>query len=318
MNNTILLEAKVPNSMGGKRLDQVMSLLFSEYSRGQIQKWIKADNVLVNDLLMNKPKITLIGGELIQVKAELKSEGDWIPQDIDFETLYDDKDIIIVNKHQDLVVHPGAGNEDGTLVNGLLYRFPSLINVPRAGIVHRLDKETSGLLVVAKNLIAHAHLVNQLQQRAFAREYLAVCQGHVPEIGTIRTDMGRHPVHRVKMAVVMNGKPAITHYQVEQYYRSHSLVRVKLETGRTHQIRVHMTHLGHPLVGDPMYGGRPSIPMSASNALVEAIKNFPRQALHARKLGLEHPTSGEWMEWETPVPEDMATLLSVLEDDMDE
>ncbi len=315
MKEIIQLESIVPLTFAGKRLDVTLAHLFPDYSRGQLQKWIGQGMVNVNSTKITRSRGILVGGEKIIIRAELAAEGNWTGQNIEFETIYEDNDILVVNKHPGLVVHPGAGNPDETLVNGLLYRYPKLVNVPRAGVVHRLDKDTSGLLVVAKTLQSHTHLVQQLQARAFAREYYAICQGMVPESGTIKANIGRHPVHRIKMAVVHNGKHAVTHFETKEYFRGHSLVKVKLETGRTHQIRVHMTHIGHPLVGDPLYGGRPTLPIDTTGPVVTAIKNFPRQALHARKLGLKHPVTEEWIEWESDLPEDLQTLIEVLRAD---
>jgi 23S rRNA pseudouridine1911/1915/1917 synthase len=235
---------------------------------------------------------------------------------IALDILYEDEALLVVNKPAGLVVHPAVGNPQGTLLNALLYHLPGLSRLPRGGIVHRLDKETSGLLVVAKTLQAQTALVNQLQARSVKREYRAIAQGLIRSGGTVNQPIGRHPVHRTRMAVSLAGKPATTHYRVLQRFRGHTYLQVNLETGRTHQIRVHMAYLRHPLLGDPLYGGRPKFPVGGSAALREAIRGFQRQALHAARLELLHPLRDRVMVWEAPLPEDMQQLLRVLEEDM--
>ncbi len=301
----------VPPEMAQQRLDQVVASLCPQYSRSQLQKWIKSGQVLVDNKPL-KPKERLTGGEQIIIHAtqevQTRSEAEEMPLDI----VYEDDDILVLNKPADLVVHPGAGNWSGTLVNGLLHYDPQLEYLPRAGIVHRLDKDTTGLMVVAKTLEAHNSLVEQLQERDVSREYLALVQRPVIAGGTLEGNIGRHPIDRLKMAVIEGGKEAITHYRVEERFRHHTLLRVALETGRTHQIRVHLTANNMPIVGDQLYGGRPRVPAGISGELREALQTFPRQALHATRLGLNHPITEEALEWEAPVPADMETLLALL------
>lgn len=301
----------VPPEMAQQRLDQVVASLCPQYSRSQLQKWIKSGQVLVDNKPL-KPKERLTGGEQIIIHAtqevQTRSEAEEMPLDI----VYEDDNILVLNKPADLVVHPGAGNWSGTLVNGLLHYDPKLEYLPRAGIVHRLDKDTTGLMVVAKTLEAHNSLVEQLQERDVSREYLALVQRPVIAGGTIEGNIGRHHIDRLKMAVIEGGKEAITHYRVEERFRHHTLLRVALETGRTHQIRVHLTANNMPIVGDQLYGGRPRVPAGISGELREALQTFPRQALHATRLGLVHPLTEEALEWEAPVPADMETLLALL------
>lgn len=257
-----------------------------------------------------------MGGELLSLQAILEAEGDWQAQPLALDIIYEDESLLVVNKPAGLVVHPAAGNREGTLLNGLLHHLPAQEEIPRAGIVHRLDKDTTGLMVVAKTLAAHHSLVRQLQDRTVSREYQAICSGVMTGGGTINADIGRHPRVRTKMAVVtQGGKEAVTHYRIVQKFRDHTHVRVKLETGRTHQIRVHMAHIGYPLVGDPVYAGRPKIPGGASARLLEALRGFSRQALHAGELGLMHPETGDYICWQVELPADMRQLLSVLEEE---
>jgi 23S rRNA pseudouridine1911/1915/1917 synthase len=251
---------------------------------------------------------------LLEVDAELEQAVSWRPQNIALDIVYEDDAILVLNKPAGLVVHPAAGHVDGTVVNALLAYAPELAQLPRGGIVHRLDMETSGIMVVARTLAAHHHLVGQLQARSVKREYCAVCIGAMTGGGTVDAPMGRHPRQRKKMAVVASGgKPAITHYRVEQRFAHHTQIAVNLETGRTHQIRVHMAHRHHPLIGDPVYGGRPRIPPAASARLMGALRGFSRQALHARKLALLHPSSNELVEFNCALPEDLVELLEVLQ-----
>ncbi|EIJ36459.1 23S rRNA pseudouridine(1911/1915/1917) synthase RluD [Thiothrix nivea] len=305
----------VPFDMEGQRLDQIVASLCPEYSRSQIQKWIKAGNVRVDDKIL-KPKERLTGGEQITLNAELEVQTEFEPEDIPLGIVYEDDAIMIINKPVGLVVHPAAGNWSGTLVNALLHHSPSLAMLPRAGIVHRLDKDTSGLMVVAKTLEAHTKLVELLQERDVSREYLALVFGQVVAGSTIEANIGRHHIDRKKQAVTDGGKEAITHYRVEERFPHHTLLRVSLETGRTHQIRVHLSWKHMPIVGDQTYGGRPRVPAGISEALRTALQSFPRQALHATKLGLVHPETSEYREWETPIPEDMAGLLALLREEM--
>lgn len=300
--------------MAGRRVDQALAELFPDFSRSRLQKWIKDGFVMVNGQT-RRPKDQVIGGELIELLVVVEDETKWNPEPIALNIVYEDDQIIVINKPAGLVVHPGAGNSHGTLCNGLLHYCPEIGSVPRAGIVHRLDKDTSGLLVVAKTLAAHTNLVEQLQSRQVKREYLALCNNVMTAGGTVDAPIGRHPTNRLRMAVRDNGKPAISHYRVEQRYRAHTLIRVNLETGRTHQIRVHMAYIGYPLVGDVVYGGRLKIPPGCQEAFVNALRSFKRQALHATKLGLQHPASKEWMQWQADIPEDMQLLINFAEQD---
>ncbi len=313
MTEIIQLDAVVPTALEGSRLDQVAARLFPDYSRSRLQAWIKNGDLTV-DGQRQRPRDKVLAGMQLRVGAELIPEVSWEPQAIELDVVYEDKEILVLNKPAGLVVHPAAGHADGTLVNALLNRAPELGNLPRAGIVHRLDRETSGIMVVARTLNAHHHLVAQLQARTVRREYCAVAIGAMTGGGTIDAPMGRHPRQRKKMAVLAaGGKSAITHYRVERRFAHHTRISVRLETGRTHQIRVHMAHRHHPLVGDPTYGGRPRLPAAASVELVDALRGFSRQALHAQTLGLIHPVSGETMTFDTPLPADLLALLDVLQ-----
>lgn len=295
-------------------MDQVLAQLFPDYSRARLQQWIKAGQVLVNGK-QRRAKDKMEGGEQIELEATSEEEVSWQGEDIPLSIVYEDEHIIIVNKPAGMVVHPAAGNYDGTLVNALLHHAPELNEVPRAGIVHRLDKETSGLLAVARNLKSQKHLVDLLQARVMKRQYQAVACGVMTAGGTVDAPIARHPVDRKRMAVVESGKHAVTHYRVMQRFRLHTHIRVDLETGRTHQIRVHMAHIRYPLVGDQVYGQRLRLPPDCSDALADTLCNFKRQALHAARLGLEHPSSGEMMEWEAALPEDMQQLAALLQKD---
>ncbi len=313
MNEQILQE-EVPPGLSGRRLDQALAELFSDYSRSRLQKWIKAGRVTVNHKqLRARDKVS--AGDTIHLRIEDEPLIEAVSQPIELDIRYEDEHLLIINKPAGLVVHPAAGNPDGTMLNGLLHHDPSLQGLPRAGIVHRLDKETSGLLVVARSLKAHKHLVELLQAREIHREYRTIVNGVMISGGSVDEPIGRHPLQRKRMAVVHTGKPARTDYRVLQRFRAHSLLQVKLHSGRTHQIRVHMAHINYPVVGDPLYGGRLKIPAGASEELKNALRSFRRQALHAFKLGFEHPETGEWMEWESAIPDDMQHLLAELQDD---
>jgi len=307
----IQAQFEVPLEESGSRIDQVLARLMPDYSRARLTQWLTDGQILVDGAPL-KPKNKVLGGEKIIIDAELEAQIDWSAEDIPLDIVHADDDLIIVNKPAGLVVHPGHGNPSGTLVNALLSAFPELEEIPRAGIVHRLDKDTSGVLAVARSLKAQANLVKQLKDRSMSRQYSALVYGHPSKEGTIDAPMDRHRLQRTKMAVVYSGKPAITHYRVSETTAHCAWVDVKLETGRTHQIRVHMTHIGHPLLGDSVYRqGRPGL----GNATEEArifIDRFPRQALHARKLGLIHPGSGEAVEFEVPLAPDLDELLMSL------
>lgn len=313
MTDRVELQASVPAHMHGSRLDQVAAQLFPQYSRSRLQAWIKAGELSV-DGQQCRPRDKVPGGALVRIDALLQSQVLWQGQDIALDVIHEDDAILVIDKPAGLVVHPAAGHEQGTLVNALLAHAPELAQLPRAGIVHRLDMETSGLLVVARTLPAHRHLVEQLQERTVKREYCAVCIGAMTGGGTVDAPIGRHPRQRKKMAVLAaGGKPAITHYRLAQRFGHHTRITVNLETGRTHQIRVHMAHRRYPLIGDPQYGGRPRIPRGASDLLIDTLRNFPRQALHARALGLLHPETEEPLEFESPLPQDILDLIAVLE-----
>lgn len=315
MSQSIQISAEVPDDLAGQRLDQVAAELFPDYSRSRLQSWIKQGELTVNGSSA-KPKEKVIGGETLAICAQMMADQSWEPQAIDLDVIYEDEHILLVNKPQGLVVHPAAGNRDSTLLNALLHHAPGLGALPRAGIVHRIDKDTTGLLVVAKTLKAHHSLVSQLQEKTAFREYEAIVCGVMTGGGKVDQPIGRHPTQRTRQAVVhTGGKSAVTHYRLLERFRAHTHIRVQLETGRTHQIRVHMAHIQYPLLGDPVYGGRLRIPKGASAELIEALRQFKRQALHARKLGFEHPESGEYQEWEVALPEDFSTMLSILRDD---
>ncbi len=311
MSETIRLEGQIPQALAGRRLDQALAALFPDYSRSRLQRWLKAGKVLLNQQPM-VAKYRVVGGEQVSILAEPEMETEVQAQDIPLDVQYADEHLLVLNKPAGLVVHPAAGNPDGTLQNALLHYDPQLAALPRAGIVHRLDKDTSGLMMVARSLTAHKSLVEQLQARAVHRAYLALVHGALTAGGTIDAPLGRHPRDRLRMAVVESGKPAISHYRVLERFPAHTLVQVRLETGRTHQIRVHMAHIHSPLVGDPLYGGRLRIPRAASPALRDALSGFRRQALHATRLEFIHPASGAAVSWEVGMPEDFSQLLDVL------
>ena len=314
MSESQQLTETVPDTLAGRRLDQALAALFPDYSRARLTRWLKEGRVLV-DGEQRRPRDSVDGGEVVMLRVEQDIETTWRAQDIPLDIVYEDEAVLVINKPAGLVVHPGAGNMDGTLSNALLHHDASLEQVPRAGIVHRLDKDTSGLLVVARSLAAQKSLVEQQQARAFEREYLALVVGLMTAGSTIDAPIGRHPSHRLRQAVIPGGREAITHYRVEERFRAHTLLRVKLETGRTHQIRVHMAYLKYPLVGDPVYGGRLRIPAGVTPPLDAALRGFRRQALHAERLGFEHPLSGEFMSWQAPPPADMAALLDACRED---
>jgi 23S rRNA pseudouridine1911/1915/1917 synthase len=315
MAQTIERQARVGLEQHGMRLDQVAAELFPEYSRSRLQQWIRSGALRVDGEVI-RPRDKVTEGAELRLVAEPEEEVPWQGQAIDLEVIHADPSILVLNKPAGLVVHPAAGHQDGTLVNALLHHYPELAAVPRAGIVHRLDRETSGLMVVARDLSAHASLVAQLQARTVKREYAAVVVGAMTGGGRVEAPIGRHPRARQKMAVVsVGGKPAITHYRVVERFANHTHISVRLETGRTHQIRVHMAHIHYPLVGDPQYGGRPRLPRGATGRLIETLRSFPRQALHARALGLDHPRTGEACYWETPLPDDMLALLQCLREE---
>lgn len=315
----IQLQALVPEELDGERLDVVASSVFPQYSRSRLQQWIKNGELTVNGaILKSKEKIFTDQELLVDVVLETPDEAEKA-QNIGINIVYEDDSIIVINKPVGMVVHPGAGNANNTLMNALLFHCPQLTHVPRAGIVHRLDKDTSGLMVVAKTLDAHNSLVEQLQEREVSRQYYALVQGIMTAGGTVNAPIGRHRTNRQKQAVVgSGGKEAITHYRVVKKFRAHTLVRCQLETGRTHQIRVHMAHIRFPLLGDKLYAGRPRLPKAASPEFREILQQFPRQVLHAFKLGLVHPVTDQVCEWEIDLPDDIKGLLEALKQDVKE
>jgi 23S rRNA pseudouridine1911/1915/1917 synthase len=302
---------QIEKIQAGDRLDHALHQLLPDYSRSRIQQWIQQGFVCLNQQQC-KPRQKVYSGDLIELDVPEQTVISDQPQAIEFDILYEDDDIFVVNKPANLVVHPAAGHWDGTLVNGLLARDPRLQQLPRAGIVHRLDKDTTGVMVVARNLVAHNWLVEQLQTRLVKREYIAIVRGVVTAGRSVETHIGRHPHNRKKMAVVDNGKAAVTHFQVARKFTHHSLIKLQLETGRTHQIRVHMAHLQYPLIGDSVYGGRAHLPAKIDEAMMTMIRNFKRQALHAERLSFEHPASREMMSFEAPLPSDFSALLDAL------
>ena len=311
----IQLKMHVPLEYAGDRFDHAAAQMFPEFSRSRLQTWIKSGELTL-DGSPGKPKYKLFGGELLEINAQLEENEAWQAQDIPLDIVHEDSTILVLNKPAGLVVHPAAGHADGTLLNALLHHVPGIAALPRAGIVHRLDKDTTGLMVVAKTLQAHTHLVEQLQTRTMGREYEAVVMGTVTAGATVDEPIGRHPMQRKKMAVITSGKPAVTHFTIVQRFRAHTHLRVKLETGRTHQIRVHLSHIRYPIVGDPVYAGRARLPKACSPELIACLQGFDRQALHAQLLRLIHPDSGEEMQWSVPLPDDMEKLLGRLQEDL--
>ncbi len=302
---------KVESEYSGYRLDQALHGLMPDYSRSKIQEWIQQGFIFLNGQAC-KPKQKVYAGDQIDLDVPRVAKIDDAPEAIEFDILHQDDDIFVINKPANLVVHPAAGHDSGTLVNGLLNIDPDLEQLPRAGIVHRLDKDTTGVMVVARNLKAHANLVDQLQRREVKREYIAITQGVVTAGRTIETEIARHPQNRKKMSVQKHGKLAITHFQAVRKFPYHSLIDVQLETGRTHQIRVHMAHIKYPLLGDPVYGGRLRIPAGVSPELANQLRDFKRQALHARRLSFKQPGYDDHCSYEAPVPQDFQTMLDAL------
>ncbi len=310
----IQLQALVTDEWAGLRLDQIAALAFPDYSRSRLKHWILTGAMTV-DGSTQRPREKLYGGEMLAIAATIERQERWQAQAMDLSIVYEDDHILVINKPAGLVVHPAAGHQQGTLLNALLYHAPQLGAVPRAGIVHRLDKDTTGLMVVAKTIPAQTDLVAQLQARSMGREYEAIAQGVLTGGGSVNEPIGRSSRNRQKMAVVPLGKAATTHYRIIKRFRAHSHLRLKLATGRTHQIRVHMAHIRTPLLGDPLYGGRQRLPKGCDETLMDLLRNFQRQALHAKCLQLIHPYSHKEMQWEVPLPADMMTLLLGLEQD---
>ncbi len=314
MPQHVQLELTIPGAMRGRRLDQALAEMLGEYSRSRLQQWIRSGEVTLDERV---PQVRekVMGGERVRIDAVIVEQAVNAAEPIPLDIVHEDAQLLVINKPAGLVVHPAAGNPAGTLLNALLHHDAQLAGLPRAGIVHRLDKSTSGLMVVARSLTAHKRLVDALQARSVKREYLTVVNSVLAAGGCVEAPIGRHPVDRKRMAVVSGGKEAVTHYRVEERYRAHTLVRVQLETGRTHQIRVHMAYRHHPVVGDPVYGGRLRLPKSANAHVIAVLSGFRRQALHATQLTLEHPVSGETLSWHADVPPDMTELIEVLRQD---
>ena len=303
----------IPDRLIGQRIDSAMAQMLPDYSRSKITTWVRSGGALINGKTF-KPKEKILGGEIVTLNIKAEKTNDWKAEDIPLDIVFEDNDIIVVNKPVGLVTHPGAGNWTGTLANALLHYDPSLANLDRAGIVHRLDKNTSGLMVVARSELAQKNLVEQLQTHAVSREYSAIVYGHMISGGTVDEPIGRDPKDRIRQAVVEDGKDAVTHYRVIDRFAHHTHVKAILETGRTHQIRVHLSYIGHPLIADPMYGGKIRFPKKADDHLKNALKKFNRQALHAKKLTLTHPITLEQMSWKAPLPQDLQDLLKILQE----
>ena len=306
-----IIKIIIPERMSGQRLDSSISIMLPELSRSKVSSLIKSGDALINNVAF-KPKDKSLGNETVHLIIKPKNNHNWVPEKIDLNIIYEDDDIIVINKPFGLVTHPGAGNWNGTLANALLHYDSKLTNLDRAGIVHRLDKNTSGLMVISKNIKSQKFLVEQLQTHSVEREYSAIVYGHMISGGVINESIGRDPKDRVKQAILPSGKVAITHYRVIDRFKSHTHVKAILETGRTHQIRVHLSHIGYPLIGDLMYGGRVRFPKKACQELKDELINFKRQALHSKKLTLFHPSTGKSMTWKVDLPNDMQDLLDTL------
>jgi 23S rRNA pseudouridine1911/1915/1917 synthase len=311
-----VIDLEIPTELAGQRLDSALARLLPQHSRTRIKGWIDAGQVQVGRLPC-KPRDVVNAGARVHVRMTLETAATTVlPEEIALNVVYEDSDVLVNDKPAGLVVHPGAGNPRHTMQNALLGRDPSLAALPRAGIIHRLDKDTSGLSVVARTPEAQTSLVRQLMARSVSREYLAVCVGVMTGGGTIDQPIGRHRSDRLRMTVRQDGRPAITHYRVVERFRAHTYLSVKLETGRTHQIRLHLAHLRYPVVGDPKYGGRFARPRGAPDGLVDALRAFKRQALHAATLAFDHPRTGKRLTLQSPVPPDFGRLLAALRDDV--
>jgi 23S rRNA pseudouridine1911/1915/1917 synthase len=314
-----VIDLQIPPELAGERLDTALARLMPQHSRTRIKGWIEDGAVLV-DRRACKPRDEVEAGARVGIRVMLETvaQPQVMPEPIELTLAHQDNDVFVVDKPAGLVVHPGAGNPTHTMQNALLALDPSLAALPRAGLIHRLDKDTSGLLVVARNAEAQTSLSRQLEARTMAREYLTVCVGVMTGGGTIDAPIGRNRSDRLRMAVRGSGRPAVTHYRVVERYRAHTFLSVKLETGRTHQIRLHLSHLKYPIVGDPVYGGRFGQPKGAAKQLIDTLRGFKRQALHAASLGFDHPRSGKRLSLQSPVPEDFEHLLLALREDAGE
>ena len=310
-DNTQKLNTTIPEEQDGRRFDQALADLYPEYSRSRLQGWIRKGRALLDGVVV-QPRARVTVGQRVDLEPELETLVEDASENIPLDIIYEDADVIVLNKPAGLVVHPGAGNPAGTLLNGLLHHAPELGKLPRAGILHRLDKDTSGLLLVTRSVAAQTQLTRDLEQRLIRREYRAVCQDRLTAGGTVDAPIGRHRVHRTRMAITNAGRAAVTHFRVLERFADHTYIAVRLETGRTHQIRVHMAHVNHPLIGDPVYGGRLRMPRGASESIRQALQSFRRQALHASDLGFTHPVSGEELQFHAPLPDDLLTLLQTL------
>lgn len=306
-----VLTAVVPASAAGERLDKVLPRIFPPYSRSQLQGWLREGRITLNGEIP-AARLAVCGNEALYLEVPPPPASDWLPEPLPMSVVYEDEHIAVIDKPVGCVVHPGAGNDAGTLANALLHRYPEVNGLPRAGIVHRLDKDTSGLLVVALSEVARTELIRALEARKMKREYLAIVNGCPISGGTVDAPIGRHSRNRLKMAITQKGRPARTDYRVKERFRAHGLLAITLQTGRTHQIRVHMAHLGFPLVGDPLYGARVQLPPRPDAELELQLKGFSRQALHAGALGLEHPVTGKTLSWQSPLPEDLENLARAL------
>lgn len=309
-----ILEATVGDDLAGVRLDQALASLFPDYSRSRLQAWTRDGRVSVNGR-QRRPRDPVGPGDRLQLRALVEQQVACVAQDIPLNIVFEDQHLLVIDKPAGLVVHPAAGNPDGTVQNALLHHDPALAELPRAGIVHRLDKDTTGLMVIGRTQAAHKRLVEAMSARQIHREYRALVVGGMPAGGTIDLPIGRHPTQRTRMAVNPLGRPAVTHFRVLEHFRGHTLLKVVLETGRTHQIRVHLAHLRHPVFGDPVYGGRLQLPRGASDALKQVLRGFHRQALHAKRLDLNHPISGRALRFSCPIPADMRTVIDALAED---
>ncbi|WMY95161.1 MAG: 23S rRNA pseudouridine(1911/1915/1917) synthase RluD [Arsenophonus sp.] len=315
MSEKLQLNAKILPSQISQRLDQALVFLFPDYSRSQIKQWILNNRVQVNGEYVNSPRKKVAGNEKVLINLLIKNNICAEAENIPLNIVYEDNAILVINKPSNLVVHPGINNPNGTLLNTLLFHYPEIIHVPRAGIVHRLDKGTTGLIVVAKTISSHLYLSQAIKNRKVIREYDAIVNGLIQCSGIVNQPVARHPNNRIRMAINKIGKPAITYYKIIEKFRRHTRVRLRLETGRTHQIRVHMAHINHHVVGDPVYYGSVRSLKGFSESLITMLKNFNRQALHARKLCLYHPITGDLMEWCIGLPTDMLTLIDILKKD---
>lgn len=318
MSEKLKINIVIPNELSGLRVDLALSKLMTDFSRTQIQEWIKNGEVTLEETVVLKNRYRVKNGDSIAINATKKIQPVYEAEDIKLNIIFEDKTILVIDKPAGMVVHPAAGNYHSTLLNALLHHSPELKDLPRAGIIHRLDKNTSGLLVIAKNQMALKSLTKQLKARTMKRIYQAIVSGTLTSGGTIDQPIGRHPIHRLRMAVVDTGKSAITHYRIIERYAAYTRIKVQLETGRTHQIRVHFAYIHHPLLGDPTYGGRLQLPKGATPELIAMLRQFKRQALHASELELQHPLTQKMMVFQSPLPHDLQTLIHVLQNDKNE